>query len=386
MTSLLCKWFIKDRDKVHDPNVRRSYGTLAAVVGIILNLLLFLGKFVIGTLTGSVSIRADGVNNLSDAASQIITLISFRVSAKPADRGHPFGHARIEYVASMIVSMLILVIGYRLLRDSIDKIITPVATEFRVISVLVLAVSVAAKLWLGLFNRKIGNRIDSDVMRATMIDSLSDAAATSAVLISTLILRFTGFDTDAYMGVLVAVLILIAGIKVLCKTKDSILGEAPSEDIVRTIRDIVAQCPEALGIHDLVVHNYGPGRVVASLHVEVDGNQTAFQAHDITDWIETRLREDAGITATIHMDPIALNDPMTNTLRARVSELLTSVDSRLGMHDFRVVPGTAHSHLIFDVTAPFELKMSNDALREEICRRIDAWGEGYLAVLTVDRV
>ncbi len=386
MTTLLCKWFIRDRNQIRDPRVRRAYGTLAAVVGIVLNLLLFAGKFTVGMLTGSVSIRADGVNNLSDAASQIITLISFRVSAKPADRGHPFGHARIEYVASMIVSMLILLVGYRLLRDSIEKILTPVETEFRVISVVVLAVSVAAKLWLGVFNRKIGNRIDSEVMRATMTDSLSDAAATSAVLISTLIFRFAGFDADAYMGALVAVLILIAGVKVMLKTKDSILGEAPNDDMVRTIRDTIGEFPEVLGVHDLAVHNYGPGRVVASLHVEVDGNQSAFSAHDITDRIETRLREEAGIEATIHMDPIAVGDPLTNALHVRVGELLSTVDERLGMHDFRVVPGTTRSHLIFDVTAPFELKMSDDALREEICRRIAAWGEGYDAILTIDRV
>ena len=385
MTDLLCRLFIKDADNVKSPQVRSAYGTLSSVVGILLNIVLFAGKFLVGIISGSVAIRADAINNLTDAASQIVSLISFRIAAKPADRDHPFGHARIEYVASMIVSMSILIIAYQLLSDSVDKIINPVATEFRWVTVGVLAASILVKLWLGLFNRRIGKKIDSEVLRATMTDSLSDAGATLAVLISTLIYHFTDFDPDAYMGIIVAILIAVAGIRILSDTKNSILGGAPDAEVVEAIHRIVNSYPEALGIHDMAVHSYGPGTTMASLHVEVDGSADVFETHDAIDRIEKQLYTEAGIHATIHMDPIVTNDPLVTELRDKVTALIKGMDERLSLHDFRMVKGSTHSNLIFDVAVPFEIKTDTNELKTAIDAAVKTIDETYCTVITIDR-
>jgi len=385
LTELLCRIFVKNSDKVKDPRVRSAYGTLSAIVGIVLNILLFCGKFLVGTISGSVAIRADAINNLTDAASQIVSLISFRIAAKPADRDHPFGHARIEYVASMIVAMSILIIAYQLLMDSIDKIIHPVATEFRWVSVGVLAASILVKLWLGLFNRRIGKKIDSEVLRATMTDSLSDAGATFAVLIATLIYHFTSFDPDAYMGIIVAILIAVAGVRILNDTKNSILGGAPAPETVEEIRRIVESYPETLGIHDMAVHSYGPGTTMASLHVEVDGSANVFDMHDAIDRMEKQLFTDAGIHATIHMDPIVTNDPIVTEVREKITVLLKNIDERLSMHDFRMVIGHTHSNLIFDVVVPFEMTIDASALKHDIDHLVKQIDPSYNTVVTVDR-
>lgn len=388
MTALLTRLFVKNNREVTDPHVRSSYGTLVSVVGIVLNLILFAAKFTVGTLFGSVSITADAVNNLSDAGSQIISLISFRISAKPADREHPFGHARIEYVASMIVSFLILLIGFELIKESISKILDPVLPERSWVAVGVLGGSILVKLWLGLFNRKIGKRIDSTVMRATAADCLSDALSTTAVLISTLILLLfpsVTVNLDAYMGVIVAIMILIAGVKILNETKNSILGQSPSHEIVEQITDIVESTPGTLGLHDLVVHNYGVGHVIAALHVEVDGKADVFETHDMIDNIERKLRHDCGIEATIHMDPIVTDDERVTLLRTRVEAAVQAVDPALRIHDFRFVEGTTHSNLIFDVAVPFELRRTDEELRRAIASQISRLDPMYFAVITIDR-
>lgn len=388
MTALLTRLFVKNNREVTDPHVRSSYGTLVSVVGIVLNLILFAAKFTVGTLFGSVSITADAVNNLSDAGSQIISLISFRISAKPADREHPFGHARIEYVASMIVSFLILLIGFELIKESISKILDPVLPERSWVAVGVLGGSILVKLWLGLFNRKIGKRIDSTVMRATAADCLSDALSTTAVLISTLILLLfpsVTVNLDAYMGVIVAIMILIAGVKILNETKNSILGQSPSHEIVEQITDIVESTPGTLGLHDLVVHNYGVGHVIAALHVEVDGKADIFETHDMIDNIERKLRHDCGIEATIHMDPIVTDDERVTLLRTRVEAAVQAVDPALRIHDFRFVEGTTHSNLIFDVAVPFELRRTDEELRRAIASQISRLDPIYFAVITIDR-
>ena len=388
MTSLLIKLFIKSPRDVGSPAVRRAYGTLASTVGIVLNLLLAAGKFTVGLLFGSISVQADAVNNLSDAGSQIISLVTFKMAAKPADRDHPFGHARIEYVTSMIVSFLILLVGWELLSGSVDKVFHPAETVFSWLSVAVLSASVLVKLWLCFFNRRIAKKIDSSVMRATAADSLSDAGATFAVLVATLIYKFTGFDPDAYMGILVALLILWAGIKILNDTKNSILGEQPSEETVAMIEAMVEEFREqgALGLHDLVVHNYGPGRVMASLHVEVDGDADIYTSHDMADLIERRLRVECGIEATVHMDPIAIRDARVAELRAYAEEITFAVDDRLRLHDFRIVPGDTHTNLIFDVATPFELALSDAELRSGIADRIHEGNPHLFAVITIDRV
>ena len=387
MTSLLIRLFIKDPRNVASPTVRRAYGTMTSIVGIVLNLLLAAGKFTVGFLFGAISVQADAVNNFSDAGSQLISLISFKIAAKPADREHPFGHARIEYVASMVVSFIVLLIGWELLSGSVDKILNPSDTIFSWISVIVLGISVLVKLWLCIFNRAIAKRINSTVMRATAADSLSDAAATAAVLAATLVFKFTGFDPDAYMGILVSLLILWAGIKILGETKNAILGERPTDEQVAAIKTVVAEFEECgvIGIHDLVVHNYGPGRVMASLHVEVDGDTNIYVSHDIMDRIERRLQVDCGIIATVHMDPVAVHDPAVATLRELALSLAQEVDGRLLIHDFRIVPGDTHTNLIFDVVAPFDLRLSDDELRLALADRIHAHDEHLFAVITVDR-
>jgi len=388
MTDLLSRLFIKDHQNVSSPIVRRAYGTLVSITGIILNILLFLAKFIVGTLFGSISIVGDAVNNLSDAGSQLISLITFRISAKPADREHPFGHARIEYVTSMIVAFLVLLIAIELFKESIAKIFEPVIPERSWIAVIILATSILAKLWLGLFNKQIGKRIDSAVMRATAADSLSDALSTGAVMIATLVMLLfpaLNLNLDAYMGMIVAILIFVAGLRILNDTKNSILGESPSEEIVKMITDTVATYPEALGIHDMVVHNYGPGHIIASLHIEVDGNADMFHTHDVIDNIERELRDVCGIEATIHMDPIVTDDERINALRARVDSAIRQIDGTLRIHDFRFVEGHTHTNLIFDISVPFEVKRSDSELiraATEAIRKIDST---YFAVITVDR-
>ncbi len=388
MTELLSRLFVKNRHDTQNSRVRSTYGMMVSVTGMILNLLLFAAKFTVGTLFGSVSITADAVNNLSDAGSQIISLISFRISAKPADREHPFGHARIEYVASMIVSFLILLIGVELMKESIQKIISPEPPERSWVAVAVLAGSIAVKLWLGMLNRKIGKRIDSAVMKATAADCVSDALSTAAVLIATTVLLLfptLTLNLDAYMGVLVAVLILVAGVKILNETKNSILGEAPSDETVKQITELVRSTPGVLGIHDLTVHSYGPGHTIAALHVEVDGKADVFVSHDMVDNIERKLQHEYNILATIHMDPIVTDDEQTNALRQQVADAVCAVDVSLCIHDFRFVRGATHSNLIFDVAAPFELKLTNDEIRRAVSNEISKLDPSYFAVITVDR-
>lgn len=388
MTELLCKLFVKNRESIALPEVRRAYGTLASVVGIIVNLLLAAGKILVGFLFGAISLAGDGINNLSDAGSQIISFISFKMAAKPADRDHPFGHARIEYVASMIVSFFIMLVGFNLGRESVEKILddSQVTNDSNVwLMVGVLAVSILFKLWLVLFNRRIAAKIDSSVMRATAADSLSDAGASTAVLIAMLIFKFTGVDIDGYMGILVAIVIFIAGIKILNDTKNSILGEAPSEEVIEKIRAIVAEYPDALGIHDMVVHSYGPGRTMATLHIEVDGSKCVFESHDMIDLIERRLNEECGVQASIHMDPIVADDEEVNKMRALVSERVRSIDGRLDIHDFRFVKGVTHTNLIFDVYVPFEITQSDDQIKKTIADKIFEIDKSYFTVVTIDR-
>ncbi len=388
MTELLCRLFVKDRENIKSPAVRRSYGTLASVVGIIVNIVLAAGKIVVGLLFGAISLAGDGINNLSDAGSQIISLISFKMAAKPADRDHPFGHARIEYVASMIVSFFIMLVGWNLFRESIEKIfdegqVTDSSNIWLMVGVL--AVSILFKLWLVLFNRKIANKIDSAVMKATAADSLSDACASAAVLVAMLILKFTGIDIDGYMGLAVAVVIFIAGIKILNDTKNSILGEAPSDDVVDGIKSIVAEFPDALGIHDMVVHSYGPGKFVANLHIEVDGSKDIYESHDMIDLIEKRLNSELGILSNIHMDPIVVDDAENDAMKSFALECVKLVDERLDIHDFRFVKGKTHTNLLFDISVPFEMKLKDGEIVVAIQKRISEQKPDHFIVVNVDR-
>ena len=385
MTKLLVKLFVKNSENTSDPSVRGAYGALSGFVGITTNILLSALKLVLGLLSGSLAIMADALNNLSDAGASVITLVSFRMSAKPADREHPFGHARIEYVSSLIVSFLILLIGYELFSSSLDKILHPTETVFHIASVIVLALSIVCKLWLGLFNRTLGKKIDSGVLRATGADSLSDALSTTAVLIALLIFKFTSFDTDGYMGIIVSVIIFIAGIRILNETKNSILGEAPSEDTVEIIAQTVADYPDVLGTHDMMIHTYGANVTIASFHVEVDRTGDVMKLHDMIDGIERRLFEEHQILCTVHMDPVVTDDALICEMRARVQAAVSEIDERLTIHDFRFVEGPTHTNLIFDVVVPFEIKTELTVLRREIEARVAAFDGTYYAVINFDR-
>ena len=390
MVNLLTRLFVKDRDDLRSPQVRTRYGTLSSVVGILANFLLFVVKMVAGTLCGSLSIRADAVNNLSDAGSSLVSLVSFKISAKPADREHPFGHARMEYVASMIVSFLILLIGVELVKGAVEKLLAPVLPVFHTVAVVILLLSVAFKLWLWYFNRSIGKKIDSDVLRATAADALADALSTSGVLVATavapLLPEAAGKFIDPVMSILVATLIFVAGIRILNDTKNSILGAGPDAETVETVEAVVAEYPEALGIHDLVIHNYGAGHTLVSLHIEVDGKKDIFHSHDVVDLIERRLRAQHGIECCIHLDPIVVDDPLVNEWHERLEKLVCTVDERLRIHDFRMVPGTTHTNLIFDVAAPFELSMSDSDVKAAIAKAVGEEAPNYFTVITVDRV
>ena len=388
MTKFFFKTFVKgyrDGEK-NSPEVRRACGSAVSIVGIIANILLAAFKMLAGILSGAISITADAMNNLSDAGSQVVSFISFKISGKPADRDHPFGHARIEYVASMIVSFLVLLVGFELMTDSVGKIFNPEPTTYNALVIIILVASIAVKLWLFVFGRSAAKKINSEVVKAAATDSLSDAIATSAVLASIIICRATDFDTDGYMGVIVAVIVMIAGIKILNETKNSILGSAPEPELIDEIVRITREYPEALGIHDMVVHNYGPGNTIASFHVEVDGMENVFHTHDVIDTIEKRLFLELSVRATVHMDPIVTDDERVKELREKVLALVRAIDERLDLHDFRFVEGVTHSNLIFDVNVPFEIKMSDDEVKRAISLKISELDPKFFAVMTVDRV
>ena len=385
MTELICRIFI-GKENVSDIKTREKYGTLAGTVGIVLNFLLCAFMIFAALLSGSVAMIADALNNLSDAGGQVISIISFKLSAKPADREHPFGHARFEYIASLAVSFLIIYIGIELLGTSVKRILEPLATSFELVSVIILAVSVLAKLWLFIFNRKIAKKINSSVMKATAMDSLSDAGATLAVLVSSLILRFFSVDIDAYMGIAVSLLIFVAGIKVLNEAKNFIIGVAPDKETVDSIKETVLSFDGVIGIHDLMVHSYGAGTTIASLHVEVDGSADIFVTHDMIDNIEKMLHTDLGIVCTIHMDPIVTDDEAVNSMRLMTSKLVKELDHTWDIHDFRMVVGATHTNLIFDAVIPFECKMKDSEITEQIEKKIKKeLGDSYFVVLTIDK-
>ena len=386
MTEILCRLFIHDRERTDDARVRSAYGTLSGVVGIIANLLLCIFKMIFGILTASLAITADAWNNLTDAGSSVISMVSFRIAAKPADRDHPFGHARIEYVASILVSFLILLIGAELLLSSFSKILAPAAIVFKWASIVVLAVSILVKLWLALFNRTLARRLDSEILRATASDSLMDALSTSAVLVAQLVFYAFNLNIDAYIGLAVAILVCLAGLRILNSTKNSILGEAPVEQTVEDIRRIVAGYPDALGIHDLLVHSYGSGHLFASLHIEVDGSKDIFETHDTIDCIERHISEELGIICTIHLDPIVTDDEKVAELRRKVEAAVKLADERLSVHDFRFVAGPTHTNVIFDLAVPFELRDDADRLKERIGGLISELHPDYFAVIQIDFV
>ena len=385
MTNFLIKKFIKNYDNVKNASVREAYGKLGSVVGIIANIILSVSKISIGYIFNSISITADGVNNLSDASSSIITFIGFKLSGKPADKDHPFGHARFEYISGLIVSFVIILLGIELIKSSFDRIINPKEIEYSVLMIIVLIFSIIFKIWLSLFNKTLGERICSSTMLATSMDSRNDVIATSVVLISVLIAKFTGAQIDGYMGILVALFIIYSGIDILKDILNPILGELPDEELIESIENKILGYDGILNIHDLVVHNYGPSKYFATVHAEVDAKQSILISHDLIDNIEREFLKELDINLVIHLDPIITDDKEINDLRSMTNKKILFIDERLSMHDFRVVKGNTHTNLIFDVTVPFDYEIKSKDLIDKIEKLIKEENETYFSVVTIDR-
>lgn len=384
MTNILIRFFVKNSDNVKDSKVRQSYGKMAGIVGIVCNGLLSTSKIVTGIAFSSVSILADGINNLSDATSSVITLIGFKLSELPADKEHPFGHARIEYISGLIVAFLIMILGFDLIKSSFNKIINPDAINFSLISVVVLLVSIVVKLWMSIFNKKIGKIIDSTTLEATAADSLNDVYTTSAVLVSSIIAKATGLQLDGYMGMAVALFIMYSGIKLVRETLNPILGEAPNEELVSEIASKLRAYKGVLDIHDLIVHNYGPSRSFASVHVEVDAKNDIMESHDIADLIERDFLR-SGIHLVVHLDPIITDDESINELKEMVIHAISTISKDITMHDFRVVMGYNYKNLIFDVVIPNTCKKSEGQIRKEIQEAVRAIDSSCYTIINVDR-
>ena len=385
ITGFLARLFIKNHKDVENVKVREQFGRLGGIIGIIVNVFLFAAKFTVGTLSGSVSVVADAVNNLSDAGSSIISLMSFKMAAKPADNTHPFGHARIEYISSSIVAVVIMFIGFELIKTSIEKIIHPQPIDFSSIALTVLVLSIFVKLWLFYFNRRLGKRINSMIMQATAADSMADVMSTSAVFVSAVISRLTSINPDAYIGIAVAIFIIYSAIQILRETMNRILGQAPSEELIKRIESFILSYDGVIGIHDLVVHDYGPHNTFASVHVEVDANTDVLVSHDLIDNIEREISNEYNMNMVIHMDPIVTDDPFVNELQKMTEEVVSGIDNTLSIHDFRVVKGPTHYNLIFDVTVPFDCKICIKEITEQIKQRIHEKDKSLYAVVTIDR-
>lgn len=367
MTEWLVRHFVNNFEDTANPSVRTHYGQFAGIVGIICNVLLCLGKGTIGLISGSLSIVADAVNNLSDAASNIVSLLGFKLASKPADPGHPYGHGRYEYLAGLVVAALVMTIGINLSWSSIQKILAPTPTEFSGTLVAVLVLSIAVKLWMAVFNRTIGHKIDSDTLIATATDSRNDVISTAAVLACAIISKVTNVDLDGWAGLAVGIFIIWSAVGLLGDAIDPLLGQAPSAELVEHIRKKIMSYPGVLGTHDLMVHDYGPGRQFASAHVEMAAEADPLESHDLIDNIEQDFKNDDHMIVTLHYDPIVTNDPTVNDMRNWINQAVKIIDSRLTIHDLRTVPGPTHTNVIFDCVKPFDLDLTDT----ELTRRVD---------------
>ena len=385
MTNFLIKHFIPNASDVKSPAVRQRYGVVSSVVGILCNALLCTAKIAAGLLTGAISIVADGINNLSDGGSCVVSLLGFKMAGKPADDKHPFGHGRIEYVAGLIVSFIIVLMGVELAKTSLDKIFHPEEISFSWITPAVLGISILVKLWMCFFNRKMGDKIDSAVLRATAMDSLSDVAATSSVLAGFVIGYWARVNLDGYLGVLVALFILYTGVSTAKGTLDLLLGEAPDPEFVKQIQQEVLSYPEIIGVHDLIVHNYGPGHSVISLHAEVPCDVDILKIHDTIDNAERDLKKKFDCEVVIHMDPIVTNDKETNEIHQKLSSIVRLLDSRVTIHDFRMVKGPTHTNLIFDIVVPHQFRLTDDQVVESLRQAVKALDARYEIVVNVDK-
>lgn len=384
MTKLLIKLFIKDTD-INSQKGRELYGRLAGAVGIICNLLLSVMKLIIGSVSNSVSITADATNNIADAGSSIVTLVGFRLSGKPADKDHPYGHARIEYISSLIISFIILLIGCSIFKESVIKIFKPEESLFNVATVIVLVGSIVVKLWLSIFNKFLGKQINSKALEATAIDSRNDVITTTAVLIASTISHFTGFNLDGYMGLIVSVFIFISGINLVKETLDPLLGQPPTKEMFERIEQKILSYDNVLGVHDLMVHSYGPNTYFASAHIEMDAKIDVLICHDIMDQIERDFKSELNIHLVVHLDPTILDSPEINELKEMVNDIICEIDRDLTFHDFRVVVGEENKNVLFDVVVPPEYKYSDEELEKIITDKITEESNGKIfTVLVVD--
>ena len=393
MVTLLAGIFIKDKENTSSPAVRQAYGMLTGVVGIFLNICLFAGKFIAGTISGSISITADAFNNLSDAGSSFVTLIGFKLAGAKPDPDHPFGHGRIEYVSGLIVSGVILLMAFELIKNSVDKIMHPTEVEFSLLAMGILVASILVKIYMYFYNSQISKKIDSAAMKATAVDSLSDTLATTVVLIAAIVAKYTGLQVDGYCGVLVGLFIFYSGFSAAKDTLDPLLGQPAEPEFVERIEEIVNGYDMVLGIHDLVVHNYGPGRVMISLHAEVPADEDILKIHDMIDIIENDLKEQLHCEAVIHMDPSFVNEQdeafeKVNDYKTyfTVKEIVENLEGDVSMHDFRTVIGPTHTNMIFDVLVPFDYPLTDAQVKEKVQESVwEQIGKEYYTVIQIDR-
>jgi len=386
LTDILIKTFIKDKDNTGNKSIRQKYGYLGGFVGIACNVALSGAKIAIGLMINSIAITADAVNNLSDAASSIITVIGFKITNKPADREHPFGHGRIEYISAMVVSFMVILAGFEFLKSSFDRVRNPEAVKFDIIPFSVLLLSIGVKFWLSRFYKKIGRKIGSKAMEASAADSLSDVITTSVVALSLLASLWTTFPLDGYVGLLVSALIIYSGISLTKDTLNPLLGEAPEPEFIRSITEKVLGYDGIIGMHDMIVHNYGPGRCVVSLHAEIPASMDIMKAHDVIDLAEQEISEEMDIHVVIHMDPINTDDEVVQKTQEQITELINEMHEELSIHDFRIVGGEEHKNLIFDLVVPFDYdeKMARD-LSKKVAREIKAKYPECNAIIYIDR-
>lgn len=385
MTDLILRIFVRDHKNTEDPAVRDKCGRVAGAVGIVTNFLLFLMKIIVGTVFHSVSVTADAVNNLTDSGSSVVTLIGFKMASKPADEKHPFGHARIEYLSGVIVSFIVIFLGFQLGMSSVEKILTPEENALTPVALVVLVISILAKLWQCLFYRKVGRMIKSESVEATSKDSRNDVIATSVVLLGAVITMLTGVNLDGYMGAAVALFIVFSGVQLTISTADPLLGQAPEGELVQTITEKMLSYPGIIGMHDLAVHNYGVGRCFASAHCEVDAKNDILVSHDLIDNIERDFSRDLGIHMVIHLDPVIVGDARTDALHCKVQSLVTALYPTVTIHDFRVIWGVTHSNIVFDAAVPFAVKDSDAVITQKLEVEIQKLDPDYRTVVTIDR-
>lgn len=385
MIKLLSKLLIKNNNDYSDPTVRRRYGILCGSVGVALNILLSLGKFIAGLSVNSIAVIADAANNLSDAGSSVITMAGFKLAGQKPDPAHPFGHGRIEYISGLIVSMAILLMGFELLKTSVEKIFSPEETVFSIAAIVILCASIAVKLYIFFYNKKIAAKINSSAMAATATDSISDCLATAATLLSIILSAATGINLDGYCGVIVALFILFAGFKAAKDTVNPLLGQKPDPEFVKQIEETVLSHEEVVGIHDLVVHDYGPGRIMISLHAEVSDKENILKIHDVIDNIEKELQKKLECHAVIHMDPISTDDENTLKLKKEINEIVKKENPEFSIHDFRVVAGDTHTNIIFDLLIPYGISEDEETIKKKIDDEVKKLNKNYFTVIEIDK-